>query len=274
MNLKPVIFTDLDGTLLDSGYSCASALPVIERIKYESIPLIPVTSKTRAEVESLREHLGVKDPFITENGGGVFIPEGLFPFPVKGEQSGGMRLIRLGTPYEELKRALREIRDKTGFHMTGFADMKPEEITERTGLPLEQARLAKARDFDEPFFLDSGSIEEVRLLADSAGLTITRGKILHLTGDNDKGRAVEILKTLYKALYGKAAFIGLGNAENDIPLLKSVDYPVLVKNEDGSYEQVEGIPQLIKADGIGPEGWAKAVTGILDSIKASDSYTC
>ncbi|OGP14339.1 MAG: hypothetical protein A2052_09650 [Deltaproteobacteria bacterium GWA2_54_12] len=272
--MKPVIFTDLDGTLLDSKYSYRSALPVLKRIKDESIPLIPVTSKTRAEVERLRQRLGVNDPFITENGGGVFIPFGLFPFPVKGEESGSMNLIRLGSTYEELKSAIRDIRKQTGFQITGFADMTPEEITWRTGLPPEDAPLAKVRDFDEPFFLDSGSIEKVRLLAESAGLTLTRGKILHLTGDNDKGRAVEILKTLYRALYGKAVFIGLGNAENDIPLLKSVDYPVIVKNEDGHYEPVDGIPSLVKADGIGPEGWAKALTGILDSIKASKGYTC
>lgn len=272
--MKPVIFTDLDGTLMDGKYSFDGALPVIRRIKEESIPLIPVTSKTRAEVERVRELLGVGDPFITENGGGVFIPDGAFPFAVKGEDANGARLIRLGTPYEELKRALAEIRKKTGFRITGFADLTPEEITERTGLAPADARLAKKREFDEPFFLESGSVEEVRLLAESVGLTLTAGKILHLTGNNDKGRAVETLKTLYRALYGKAVFIGLGDRGNDIPLLKNVDYPVLVRGEDGLYEPVEGVARLIKADGAGPVGWAKAVTGILDTIKASESYTC
>lgn len=272
--MKPVIFTDLDGTLLDGKYSFDSALPVIRRIKGESVPLIPVTSKTRAEVERVRELLGVCDPFITENGGGVFIPDGAFPFPVKGEAAGGMRIIRLGTSYEELKAALAWIREKTGFRITGFADLTPEEIAERTGLPLADAHLSKEREFDEPFFLESGSVEEIKLLAESRGLTLTRGKILHLTGDNDKGRAVETLKALYRSLYGKAVFVGLGDRQNDIPLLKNVDYPVLIRGEDGSYEPVEGVPNLIKADGAGPVGWAKALTGILDTIKASEGYTC
>jgi len=57
-------------------------------------------------------------------------------------------------------------------------------------------------------------------------------------------------------------------------LLKNVDYPVLIRGEDGVYEPVEGVPGLIRADGAGPVGWAKAVTGILDTIKASGSYTC
>ena len=139
--MKPVIFTDLDGTLLDGEYSFDAALPVIRRIKDESVPLIPVTSKTRAEVEKLRGLLGVNDPFITENGGGVFIPDGAFPFAVKGEDAGGVKLIRLGTSYEELKSALAEIREKTGFRITGFADLTPEEIAERTGLSLADAVL-------------------------------------------------------------------------------------------------------------------------------------
>lgn len=274
MTVKPVIFTDLDGTLLDSEYSCRSALPVIDRIKKDSIPLVPVTSKTRAEVESILAGLGIKGPFITENGGGVYIPEGSMPFPVKGEREDGARVIRLGVGYDEIRAAFDDIRKKTGFRMTGFADITPEEINVRTGLPIEQARLAKARDFDEAFFLDSGSVEEVAPLAFARGLRVTRGRILHMTGQNDKGKATEILKSVYRAAFGKIVTIGLGDAENDIPLLKSVDYPVLVKNREGAYERVEGIQSLIKADGVGPEGWAKALTGILDSIEGSGRYTC
>lgn len=273
--MKPVIFTDLDGTLLDSEYSFSGALSALQRIKDEAIPLVPVTSKTRAEVEGLLKRLEVKGPFITENGGGVFIPEGSVPFSVKGETSDGMRVIRLGTGYNEIRAALIDIREKTGFAMTGFGDITPEEITARTGLPIEDARRAKFRDFDEPFFLESGSVEELRPLVEARGLTLTAGRVLHMTGQNDKGKAIDILKDVFRAVYGRVVTIGLGDAQNDIPMLKSVDYPVLVKNRDGGYEDVEGIPSLIRADGIGPHGWAKAVTGILDSLKGStEGYSC
>lgn len=273
--MKPVIFTDLDGTLLDSEYSFRDALPVLKRIRDEYIPLVPVTSKTRAEVESLLSRLSMKGPFITENGGGVFVPEGSVPFPVKGERADNMRVIKLGVDYKEIRAAFVDIREKTGFKMTGFGDITPEEITARTGLPVDDARLSKLRDFDEPFFLESGSVEALKPLVEARGLTLACGRILHITGPNDKGKAIEILKDIYRAAFGRIVTIGLGDAENDIPLLKSVDYPVLVKNREGGYEPVEGIPSLIRADGIGPEGWAKAVTGILDSIKASrGGYTC
>lgn len=273
--MKPVIFTDLDGTLLDSEYSFGAALPVLRRIKDEGIPLVPVTSKTRAEVERMLERLAIRGPFITENGGGIYIPEGSLPFPVKGEVFDGMRVIRLGVDYGEIRAALADMREKTGFGIRGFGDMTPEEITGKTGLPIEDARLSKLRDFDEPFFLESGTVDDIRPLAEARGLAITAGRLLHLTGQNDKGRAVGVLRDIYRAVFGKVATIGLGDAQNDIPLLKSVDYPVLVKNRGGGYEKVEGVPSLIMADGIGPHGWAKAVTGILDSIRdSSGGYTC
>src|SRR5438309_6975029 len=40
------------------------------------VPLIFVTSKTRAELEILRRKLSNAHPFVTERGGGIFIPEG------------------------------------------------------------------------------------------------------------------------------------------------------------------------------------------------------
>lgn len=274
--MKPVIFTDLDGTLLDRSYSFKAASAALERIRREGVPLVITTSKTRAEVVSIREALGNDDPFITENGGGVFIPEGAFPFPVKGEQADGCRMISLGAPYPELRRAVEDAR-AAGFSMRGFGDMDAEEISRATGLPLDAARLSKERQFDEPFFTegaDGASAARLRRFMEARGLRVTTGRLSHLTGRSDKGAAAAILMGLYRSLYGRIATIGAGDAGNDMPLLALVDYPVLVAREDGLYED-EGAPEgVIRAAGAGPAGWAKAVTGVLDTIKASGGYTC
>ncbi|MBM4388831.1 MAG: HAD hydrolase family protein, partial [Deltaproteobacteria bacterium] len=59
-----IIFTDLDGTLLDSRtYSFEQAEPALELIKRRRIPLIICSSKTRAEIEAIRETIGNLDPF-------------------------------------------------------------------------------------------------------------------------------------------------------------------------------------------------------------------
>ena len=271
--MKAIIFTDLDGTLLDEEYSFAPAERALERIKQDGIPLVVVTSKTRAEVEHIRSRFKNTDPFITENGGGIFIPGSYFPFPVQGEKLDGYTLIRLGTDYRELRQALVRIRASSGKAIKGFGDLSDEEISNLTGLPVKEAWLARERDFDEPFILEDGSPEEAKGLVEAAGYSFTMGRLFHMTGPNDKGGAVERLKSFYRALYGKIVTIGAGNALNDAPFLRVVDYPVLV-GDDGGYNDIGEVPGLVKAQGAGPQGWEKAVTGILDSIKGAEGYTC
>ena len=79
-----VIFTDLDGTLLDhETYGWKEAKPALNLCKALKVPLILVSSKTRAEMNLLRHELELTSPFISENGGGIFFPEeGSHPVPL------------------------------------------------------------------------------------------------------------------------------------------------------------------------------------------------
>ena len=71
MDFPLLVFSDLDGTLLDhQSYSFQGAEKALQRLLHHSIPLILTSSKTRAELETLREKLGLHTPFIAENGGG------------------------------------------------------------------------------------------------------------------------------------------------------------------------------------------------------------
>jgi len=71
-----IIFSDLDGTLLNQDtYSFNEGQKALKLLKKYNIPLIFATSKTRAEIEFWRKKIGNNDPFISENGGGIFIPK-------------------------------------------------------------------------------------------------------------------------------------------------------------------------------------------------------
>jgi len=72
-----------------------------------------------------------------------------------------------------------------------------------------------------------------------------------------------MLTAWYEREHGKIISIGLGDGMNDLPLLNAVDHPVLVQKEDGSYEENISMRNLIKADGIGPEGWNREVMRLL-----------
>ena len=82
--MELIIFTDLDGTLLDlDTYSFKKAKPALKLIKKENkkeknIAVVPCTSKTAEETKFYLKKLKIKEPFIVENGGAIYIPKGYF----------------------------------------------------------------------------------------------------------------------------------------------------------------------------------------------------
>jgi mannosyl-3-phosphoglycerate phosphatase len=266
MAITTIIFTDLDGTLLHpKTYSFEEARAALDEIKKRNIPIVLCSSKTQAEIEAYRKRLDNRHPFMSENGGGIFIPEGYFPFPVGGEPRGGYRVMSLGTPYAEIRKQFTVLRERVGIKAPGFGDMSALEVATRTGLPEAEAALAKMRDFDEPFLIEENSAKTEALLRaiEERGYHWTQGRFYHVLGNHDKGRAVNILKRLYERQYGAIRTIGIGDSRNDVPLLRTVDLPVLVRKKDGTYEPGVDLPDLIKADGIGPEGWSRAIMRLL-----------
>src|SRR5690554_5601326 len=60
-----IVFTDLDGTLLDhDSYSWRAAKPAMARLGANGIPLIFNSSKTAAEISELQSRMGLRGPFI------------------------------------------------------------------------------------------------------------------------------------------------------------------------------------------------------------------
>jgi mannosyl-3-phosphoglycerate phosphatase len=267
-----ILFTDLDGSLLDEGdYSFAGARTSLARIRRAGIPLIFTTSKTRREVERLQEAMGIREPFIVENGGGIFFPMGYRGMAVEGaENAGDYHLIRLGETYPRVRRFL--LKAKASFRIRGFGDLSLGEIGALTGLSLEQALLAKEREFTEPFLADlAEDIGPLGEMAAAEGLQITRGgRFHHLIGiGQDKGEAVRIVRNVFrKGVAQEPTAIGIGDSENDLPMLLEVDIPVLIPRPDGDYLQLD-LPGLIRAKEPGSRGWNEAVERILDRLEAA-----
>lgn len=261
---KIVIFTDLDGTLLDHDtYSCEVTMPLVRRLKDIGIPIVFCSSKTRAEQEMYRKKLGINSPFIVEDGGAIFISKNYFPFPFEYHRViGGYQVIELGMPYQKIRRILKETRDKNNLAVRGFSDMDAAEIASVTGLDVASAKLAKKRKYQETLNL-TGSEPETRLTLskiEEAGLSWTRGgRFYSVTGGSDKGKATRILVELFRRKLGKIKTIGIGDSFNDRAMLAEVDVPVLVQKPGSYWEEIE-LPTLYRIEGVGPQGWVKAVT--------------
>ncbi len=268
--MKPlyIIFSDLDGTLLDHDtYEYTDAADALEYITHEKIPLVLCSSKTRPEIEYYRKRLGLEDPFISENGAAIFISKGTLDIKdVLFVEYEGYRAIELGVPYNRIKSCFAEIKAETGLKILGFSEMTVAQVVEFTGLSYDAAKLAHMRDYSEPFLFmeEESKLEALEMAAQKKGLKITRGgRFYHLIGDNDKGKAVLILKKLYEQAGRSIISIGLGDSLNDLPMLANVDIPVLVKKKTGQYESWTGNKKIVFAPGVGPKGWNRAVLDIL-----------
>ena len=282
-----VVFTDLDGTLLDHDtYEWAAAEPALERCRETGVPVVLISSKTRAEIEPLREKLRLNDPFVSENGGGVFLPKAVFTKRPAGasaadmsgfrrrdgagkasDESSDLWEIPLGIPHERLVSALRDIREALGLPLRGFSEMGVMEVCGLTGLNPDAAQLAQLREYDEPFVVVGDTAVELATLSKAAarkGLKVTRGgRFFHLQGHNDKGEAMIRILALYKKRHGVVRTIGLGDSQNDFSMLRQADFPVLVRSKQDKTSLASEIPGLTVTEDIGPAGWNSAVLRIL-----------
>ena len=265
-----LIFTDLDGTLIDyDTYDFKEAESVLNQLRSRSIPVIICSSKTQAEIEVYRQRMGFSNPFIVENGGAIFMPSHTFHLKdVNFVEKGSYRVVELGMPYAELCAIWKEIKNEKKFRMKGFSEMTIQEIAATTGLPVEEAALAAKREYSEPFIFSDTSAQ-LRLLASlfqEKGLKISKGgRFYHMIGENDKGRAVQILRKVYANMYPDKTIwtVGAGDSANDIPMLRHVDMPIVIRKKTGEWEHIQGIDSVVYSDKAGPRGWAEVIHTIL-----------
>lgn len=253
-----IVFTDLDGTLLDhDSYSYAAAADALAALKEHGVPLVLASSKTAAEISVLHEALGLGDtPAIVENGSGLLVP-GL------GAEAGR---------YDALRGALSQVSPDLRAQFRGFGDMSAEQIAKITGLPLDSARLARSRQHSEPGLWTGSDDARVAFVDELGALGVHArmgGRFLTLSfGATKADQMAEIAKKL-----GKSVKIALGDAPNDREMLEAADYGVIIRNEHGA-----GLPPLPKeAEGrirrtrlAGPEGWNRAVLDLLEELEFGD----
>jgi len=242
-----LIFSDLDATLLDHhSYSFDDALPALQLIKDKKIPLILASSKTYEEMINIQSKLGVTDPFIYENGSGIFF---------KGKK------IALGQSYSQILNVLQDL--KTDFSFTSFSQLGPKGIQKETGLNKESSQRASLREFSEPLIWEDSEIklDSFKVLLKRHGLIgMQGGRFITVSSAQTKGDALLWVKKRYQeASEDKILTIGLGDSENDINMLNKVDKAIIVRRPNKLPPEIKGHPMKIVTTLIGPKGWNEAI---------------
>jgi mannosyl-3-phosphoglycerate phosphatase len=223
-------------------------------------------------MEFYRRKLENSHPFISENGGAVFIPKDYFSFRFPYDRETDWFLVlELGTFYPRIIEVLEWIKKETGVLIKGLSDLTEREISSLCGLDIKEAVLAKKREYDEPFIIE-GSEKEVELVKEKIeekGMNYAwGGRFHHILGKNDKGKAVEILKEFYENQFFSIFTIGIGDSLNDLPMLSVVDRPVFLKGgDDVSPEILSPIQNFTIINGTGPQAWNEVILSIVNELE-------
>ncbi|SFF34070.1 mannosyl-3-phosphoglycerate phosphatase [Thermoflexibacter ruber] len=263
-----VVYTDLDGTLLDiNTYSFDLAKEAVGELNAHQIPLVFCSTKTFAEQIYYQHELGVTAPFIVENGSAIFIPQNYFSFPYHFDsQVESYQVIELGKPVSLIRKAMRDINRNLGMRLRGFNDMPMDELERLLGLDKDKIHKALAKSYTKTL-LNSLSEKEVLKIKEEllkSGLTIAKGSKFYsvMSIDTDKGKAVKILNELFAKKYKQFTSVGIGDGLNDFPMLKVVDRPFLVQRHKGFWENLNH-GNIEKIEAVSSQGFSKVIQLLL-----------
>lgn len=260
-----VIMTDLDGSLLDHhSYSHEAASPALEFLRENNIPIIFNSSKTASEIIEIQNNMGLDWPFVVENGAGIYLSKTNGTESIKNEN-----MHSFGKPRTEILQVLHNLRAKFNFSFSGFNDMTDEELHGHTGLSLDKILLAKQRDFSEPIIWqdDESQWNEFKKQIEQQQLVAVKGgRFISVTSDVNKANAVDWFKHYYKKETGESVtVIALGDGENDIKMLNTADYGILIKSPVNTLSG-NSIEHLILTQECGPSGWNQCLLSLLTEI--------
>jgi mannosyl-3-phosphoglycerate phosphatase len=244
-----VIFTDLDGTLLEEdGSLSGEARAFLGTLSRGDVRVVPLTSKTRAELERWLEVLDSGGAGAFENGAGILRKE-------------GTEILPTAIPLRELRAALDALRSQTGRPLFSLEEIPDAEWVRSTGLPLDHAAAARAREFDLPFIVSDGAAAALSSATLPPRVRLVRGgRFWHLSGAHDKADAARRLVELLRP----SRTIGLGDAPNDAAFLRLVDHAVLLPGKDGVDATLRAaLPGADVAPARGGAGWIAAVGALL-----------
>lgn len=267
---KWLVFSDLDGSLLDhDSYSHQAADELLLELEQDHVPVILTTSKTRAEVLSIRAELNNQHPFISENGAAVFIPQGYFSTRPEGcFDLDGFWVYQFCETHNHWLSILEKAKEIFPFSFSHFAAMKEEVISQLTGLSLTQAKQANQREYGEPISwlgTDRAKQEFILWLQEQGGYVLQGGRFLHLSGCCNKGQALTWLAEEYKKQCASADLktVAIGDSGNDIAMLEQADIALIIRSPVHAPPKLKRLRGFFISDEFGPRGWNSGLRKIL-----------
>ena len=260
-----IVFTDLDGTLLDHDtYVWTPARPALEKLGELEIPLVLVSSKTLAELEDYRDQLRLPHPVVAENGAVISSPADYFEDSIDCSAE--------SAPRDELRSAYAEVKLAFGFDCEAFYELGVPGIIRETGLAEQQAIRANDRKASEPILWRDTKDRAMQFEQEmnERGLRcIQGGRFLHLIGNTGKEEAVRQLLAGFARKWPDATLVSvsLGDGPNDLGMLSSTDIAVVIPGKHNYSMTLAGTNRVLKPTLPGPAGWNEAMLALLAELQ-------
>ncbi len=271
--MKLLIFSDLDGTFLNHDtYTFGCLKSYIEELNFK-FELIFVTSKTYEEIIKIKQKLDINFPFIVENGACIFFPLDYFENKksnydlTRYKNHLSLKISKFDS--STIVKIIGDLKKKYNFKF--YSDLSEAEIIEYTSLKKKDAKLSKLRNFTNPIlWRDSPKnkkkfINEIKII--NSNLSIFEGgRFLHVLDNYDKGVALTVFLKIKKILDSEYEVIGLGDSENDIPMLELTDFACIIRSKTNSKFILKN-KNFYKSNSFAPLGWKESLEFYLKEIK-------
>ncbi|MCU0424189.1 MAG: HAD hydrolase family protein [Candidatus Kapabacteria bacterium] len=273
---KGIIFSDIDGTFLDGEYHVPFS-PDFLREVFSRYDIVFTSSRTIEEILLLQQTLSHRAPFIAENGGAIVF----YDEPLKLASLGhfetlfGERIfiIPLGYHALDILPFVKSAAATTGIYTENIAKMSLESIAHLSNYAVHDAYYAQKRRYSvtvSAIGLEKTEMSRLTKALEQLQCSVSHGgKWLNITRGSDKGLAVEWYQTfLRREGVVHKLVAAIGNDSNDMPMLKNVDLPFVIRNSSGYSEALSALPgaHLLQSEGV--SGWIE-MFNFLDDIPHS-----
>ena len=261
-----LIFTDLDGTLLDhKNYSYGNNKKFISSVINNHNDVIFNTSKTFSESSDLLNELNLTNmPFSTENGALLYFPKNRFK-KIKNSLDYGR--------YWKIK-----IAKLSSLNWHKFLLKKQKIFKFLIAQDLDSKILKKYTNLDNTIKMLKREASQIILWQDSLinlkkfkyevkhekqGILIQGSRFMQISSVCNKRIAKNLISHVYDIqFHGKYSknTIALGDSKNDIDMLNSAKYSCLIKNPSGSFPKLRSNKKnIIKSSKFAPDGWSQVL---------------
>ncbi len=215
-----LIFSDVDGTLLDASGRCPLPGKVLSEIASRH-RVVLASSRHTEELRQVQAQLGLAGPVIAEDGAVIADPDA--------------GTTTLGVARDELVARMAEAVGRSG--TSALLAMEPDDQQPRLASILLPASIA-----DE-------SLKE-RLARSGLALTVG-GNWATVTSGSDKGRAAVRLAAAADVEH----WMAIGDSGNDAPLLRAATAGYVISHDGRHHPTLRRIPGVTLLTADGPFGW-------------------